>query len=125
MVQQQQGHFSPRAKGAGGAAAELGWGMVTVVQAEGTGAPGLGLGSVAEEVSCEETPLDLFPEQVPLMVRPLHEAPVLLGPAGQVRQHLVHRPVGHVLVDREASLACRERGCGSGKCRESKKNVEK
>lgn len=39
------------AKGAGGAAAELGWGMVTVVQGKGTGAPGLGLGSGAEEVS--------------------------------------------------------------------------
>lgn len=90
--------------------------MVTVVQAKGTRAPRLRLGSVAEEVSCEETSLDLSPEQVPLAVRPLHEPPVLLGPAGQVRQHLVHRPIGHVLVHGEASLACRERGCGSGKC---------
>lgn len=92
--------------------------MVTVVQGESTGAPGLGLVSVAEEVSCEETPLDLFPEQVPLAVCPLHETPVLLGPAGQVRQHLIHWPVGHILVHGEASLACRERGCRSGKCQE-------
>lgn len=90
--------------------------MVTVVQAEGTGAPGLRPeGSVAEEVSCEETPLDLFPEQVPLSGRSLHEAPVLLGSAGQVRQHLTHRPIGHVLVHGKTSLACRERGCASGK----------
>lgn len=81
-----------------------------MVQAEGTRAPRLRLGSVAEEVSCEETPLDLFPEQVPLAVRSLHEAPVLLGPAGQVRQHLPHRPIGHVLVHGETSLTCRERG---------------
>lgn len=100
--------------------------MVTVVQAEGKGAPRLRLRSVAEEVSCEETPLDLFPEQVPLAVRSLHEAPVLLGPAGQVRQHVVHRPVGDVLVHGEASLACRgRRGSGSAKCRERKKRAKR
>lgn len=82
--------------------------------------PGLGLVVGAEEAPCEDPPLDLPPEKVPLPVRPLHEAPVLLGPAGQVGQHLVHWAVGHVLVDREAGLTWRERGW-SGKYQERKK----
>lgn len=98
-----------------------------MVTDEGTGAPGLdarlGLVVGAEEAPCEDPPLDLPPEKVPLPVRPLHEAPVLLGPAGQVGQHLVHWAVGHVLVDREAGLTWRERGW-SGKYQERKKNNE-
>lgn len=97
-----------------------------MVTDEGTGAPGLdarlGLVVGAEEAPCEDPPLDLPPEKVPLPVRPLHEAPVLLGPAGQVGQHLVHWAVGHVLVDREAGLTWRERGW-SGKYQERKKKT--
>jgi len=100
----------PQAKGAGGGtAAGLGWGTGRVVTGEGTGAPGW-MPRCSEEAACEQPPLDLPPEQVPLPVRPLHKAPVLLGPPGQVGQHLVHWAVGHVLVDGEASLTWKERG---------------
>lgn len=66
--------------------------------------PGLGLGVGTEEAACEEPPFDLPPEKVPLPVRPLYEAPVLLRPPGQVGQHLIHRAVGHILVDGETGL---------------------
>lgn len=63
----------------------------------------------AEEAAGEESSLELTPEEVPLPICSLHEAPVFLGPSRQVWQHLIHRTIGDILVDRKTCLTCEKR----------------
>ena len=59
-----------------------------------------------EDLPRAQSAFQLLEQQLPLPLGSLHEAPVLLGPPGKVGHHLVHGPVGDVLVDREARLPC-------------------
>lgn len=65
------------------------------------------------ELSTEHPALQLRPQQRALSPRALHEAAVLLGAAGQVRDDLVHRAVGHVLVHGETCLTCLDKRAGT------------
>ena len=61
---------------------------------------------LVEDLPRGQPAFQLLEQQLPLPLGPLHEAPVLLGPPGQVGHHFVHGPVGDVLVDGEARLPC-------------------
>lgn len=65
----------------------------------------LGWAWTIEEGSREHPSLELGPQKMPLLLGSCHEASILLGSPGQVRQHFIHGSVGNVFVDREASLA--------------------
>ncbi len=62
-----------------------------------------------EQLSTEESALELLPQQAALSLRTLHEAAVLLRSARQVRDDLVHRAVRHILVHREPRLTCSQK----------------
>lgn len=62
-----------------------------------------------EQLSTEESALELLPQQAALPLRTLHEATVLLRSARQVRDDLVHRAVRHILVHRESHLTCSQK----------------
>ena len=67
---------------------------------------GCSVNRLVEDLPAQHPADQLLPQQGALLLGPLHHAAVLLGPAGQVGDDLVHRPVRHVLVDRETGLAC-------------------
>jgi len=71
--------------------------------------PFVGLGAVfhgvVAPVAGSSPAQDLLAQQLLLLLYLGEDALVLLGPAGQVRQHLLHRPVRHVLVHRVPRLA--------------------
>ncbi len=62
-----------------------------------------------EQLSTEESALELLPQQAALSLWTLHEAAVLLRSARQVRDDLVHRAVRHILVHREPRLTCSQK----------------
>lgn len=62
-----------------------------------------------EQLSTEESALELLPQQAALSLRSLHEAAVLLRSARQVRDDLVHRAVRHILVHWESRLTCSQK----------------
>lgn len=62
-----------------------------------------------EQLSTEESALQLLPQQAALPLRTLHEAAVLLRSARQVRDDLVHRAVRHILIHRESRLTCSQK----------------
>lgn len=62
-----------------------------------------------EQLSTEESALELLPQQAALSLGTLHEAAVLLRSARQVRDDLVHRAVRHILVHREPRLTCSQK----------------
>ena len=58
-----------------------------------------------EKLPRGKSAFQLLPQQIPLLLGSPHEASVLLGSPRQVGHHLVHRPIGDILIDREARLA--------------------
>lgn len=67
------------------------------------------VGRPVDKLTTQQPALQLPPQQAALLLRPLHEAAVLLGPAGQVGDDLVHGSIGDILVHRKTCLTCFKR----------------
>lgn len=65
----------------------------------------LGWAWTIKEGAREQPSFELCPQEMLFLLGSRHEASILLGSPGQVRQHFVHSPIGYIFVDREASLA--------------------
>lgn len=61
---------------------------------------------LVNNLTSQQSALQLLPQQASLSLGSLHEAAVLLSTAGQVGDYFIDRAVRNVFIDRKTCLAC-------------------
>lgn len=64
------------------------------------------VGRPVDKLTAQQPAFQLPPQQAAFSLRALHEAAVLLGPAGQIGDDLIHGSVGNIFVHWKSCLTC-------------------